>query len=249
MTKLANHEVVVEDEVVNETPQYGSEGWHDFAMTFFEKDEIINGNPLCRGLRRVASLLLGDIVSSGPVNVLLNGVENNNPGRATVVYEVQIAWGGMREDIRSFGDVAEVWYANTDDVFLGHPSATACTRAEGRCLRKALMLNCLAAEELTTDKDIASLIKSSVHSGKSVTGALGESSDEPITSAQKSFLIQKCKQLDLDVMEYINLGEKDYKSLSQVSKRDGIDLIKTLTEIQNQTQPKPNISSFSNYEE
>ena len=53
--------------------------------------------------------------------------------------------------------VADVSHGNTDDLFCAHPVATASTRAEGRALRKALKLRCLAAEELAK-KDIVSIV-------------------------------------------------------------------------------------------
>ena len=69
-------------------PDMLSPEWNDYVMKFFTDKELIDGNPLTAGLRRVAEMLIGEIISSRPVDV--QRVETNDPiGRTTVVYEVQ----------------------------------------------------------------------------------------------------------------------------------------------------------------
>ena len=60
---------VEEEEAVETTPVYGSQEWHDYIMEKFEKRELIDGNPTCAGLRRVAEDVLGSIVVSRPSQV------------------------------------------------------------------------------------------------------------------------------------------------------------------------------------
>jgi hypothetical protein len=50
-------------------PSYGSQEWHDYIMSKFETKELIDGNPTCAGLRRVAEDVLGSIVISRPVQI------------------------------------------------------------------------------------------------------------------------------------------------------------------------------------
>ena len=66
-------------------PEYASPEWNKYVMEHFRPDELIDGNPICAGLRRVAGLLLGEIVESGPDQVF-PATDGNGPGRATVVY-------------------------------------------------------------------------------------------------------------------------------------------------------------------
>ena len=62
-------EVKQEEEQVDTTPIYGSQEWHDYIMSKFEKRELIDGNPTCAGLRRVAEDVLGSIIVSRPSQV------------------------------------------------------------------------------------------------------------------------------------------------------------------------------------
>ena len=139
------------EQLDEERPSMLSAEWNGYVMSMFFDNELIEGNPICAGLRRVAELVLGPIIQSGPTQVIA-ATDADGPGRATVVFEIIFASG------YTVSEVADVWHGNTDDLFCAHPVATASTRAEGRALRKALKLRCLAAEELAK-KDIASIVK------------------------------------------------------------------------------------------
>ena len=204
-------------------PSITSDEWHDYAMSHFHDNELIDGNPICAGLRRVAEVLLGEIVETGPVQVF-PATDNDGPGRATVVYKVIFNWfnSGM---FKTFTEVADVWHGNTDDLFCAHPVATASTRAEGRALRKALKLRVLAAEELAK-KDIVEIVKQSVS---------GDSGDQRISPQQVQFIDNKCSQLDIDGMKFINMGQHTYKSVNDVDKDCAKKMITMLNDYQNNT--------------
>lgn len=224
-----------EEVAAETTPLYGSQDWHDYIMSKFEPRELIDGNPTCAGLRRVAEDVLGSIVASRPVQVFPS-TDSNGPGRATVVFEVIINWMDSGQ-MRTYSDVADVWHGNTDDLFCAHPVATASTRAEGRALRKALKIRCLAAEELTRKKDVESIVKESVASAKAVDGEWQES--DSISNPQINFIDTKCKQLDINVLEFINSGSNQYESINDVSKKTGIQMLAKLNEYQNQKSKVP----------
>lgn len=208
------------EEVV--VPNINSPEWNDYAMSFFTAKELIDGNPLVAGLRRVAEMLIGEIISSKPTMVV--HAENNSPiGRATVVYEVQFLCRRYSGDeyIKTYADAAEVWEGNTDDLFAVHAAATASTRAEGRALRKALKLRVVAAEELCK---------------KDVSKFLGEQSgqnEDRVNSDQVNFIDSRCKKLDIDVEAFINSGEKEYKSIYEVKKETATKMIKELNKFSN----------------
>lgn len=225
-----------EVEAVQEvTPIYGSQEWHEYIMSKFEKRELIDGNPTCAGLRRVAEDVLGSIIVSRPSQVFPS-TDVNGPGRATVVFEVVFNWMDSGQ-MRTFSDVADVWHGNTDDLFCAHPVATASTRAEGRALRKALKIRCLAAEELARKKDIESIVRDSVNSSKTVDGEWQE--DDSISNPQINFVDAKCKQLDINVLAFINSGSEQYDSINNVSKKTGISMLATLNEYQNKKRKIP----------
>jgi len=221
-------EVVVEESVGEEgRPSMFSDEWNDFVMAHFHRNELIDGNPICAGLRRIAEFLLGDIIESGPEQVF-PAMDGSAPDRATVVFKVVFNWMNSGEQ-RVYKEVADVWHGNTDDLFCAHPVATASTRAEGRALRKALKLRCLAAEELAK-KDIVSIVKESVK--KSPTSGEYEV-DQSISTQQVQFIDTKCKQLDIDIMSFINIGSGDYANIGQVTRDSAKKMIKFLNGYQN----------------
>lgn len=221
------------DENENLMPAYGSENWNEYVMSKFEDRELIDGNPICAGLRRVAEEVLGTIVSSRPTQVF-PATDPNGPGRATVVFEIVIDWMDSG-NYRTFADVADVWHGNTDDLFCAHPVATASTRAEGRALRKALKVKCLAAEELTRKKDVESIVRQMVQ--KPTDGEWKE--EDSISTPQINFVDAKCKQLDVDVMSFINAGTDSYDSIKNVSKKKASKMLGALNEYQTKSKGIP----------
>lgn len=210
-------------------PEYGSKEWSDYVMSMFEPSDLIDGNPNCAGLRRMAEKLLGDIISSGPSQIF-PATDNNGPGRATVVFEVIFNWHNTGE-IRTFREVADCWHGNTDDLFCAHPVATASTRAEGRALRKALKVKCLAAEELTRNKDVAAVVRQAINHDKPITGEISDK--DKISSAQINFVDTLCKKLDIDAMKHLNSGHLKYNNIQEITKKNAIDLLALLNKYQN----------------
>ena len=175
-----NTEVGVTDIIDDGRPSIVSPEWNDYVMSLFENNELIEGRPVAAGLRRVAEMVIGNIISSGPIQVFPPS-DDKGIGRATVVWRVEFSNGA------SFSDVADCWEGNTDDTFCVYAVATAATRAEGRALRKALRLRTVAAEEVTK-KNTASIARSiSQASGMETTK--GEYEDQSrMTDAQLSLI-------------------------------------------------------------
>ena len=217
-----------------DSPTYGSEDWNDYVMSHFRKDELIDGNPICAGLRRVSELLLGEVMESGPDQVF-PATDGNGPGRATVVYQVVFNWMNSGS-VKIFKEVADVWHGNTDDLFCAHPAATASTRAEGRALRKALRIRCLAAEELAK-KDIVSIVQQSVQKDNPTDGEWDE--DAKISSSQINFIDNKCRQLDINIMEFVNSGENEYDSIEEVEKKKASTMLGVLNKYQTKQSDIP----------
>jgi len=205
-----------------EAPSYVSAEWADYVMSHFQPNELIDGNPVCAGLRRVAELLLGTIVETGPEQVF-PATESGKPGRATVVYKIIIDWMNTGA-YKVFREVADVWHGNTDDLFCAHPVATASTRAEGRALRKALKIRALAAEELAK-KDIVSIVQST-------TTNADWNPEDTISNQQVTFVNNKCKQLDIDVRKFVNMGSKKYESVSDVTRDTAQKMLRQLNDYQ-----------------
>ena len=219
--EIFDHEEVEEHNETQEHPSMLSAEWNEHVMGLFFESELFDGNPVCAGLRRVAEIVLGPIIKSGPTQVIA-ATDVDGPGRATVVFEVIFGTG------YTVSEVADVWHGNTDDLFCAHPVATASTRAEGRALRKALKLRCLAAEELSR-KDIVSIVKEKT-APKTTDGDWN--SEAPITVQQKNFVDTKCKQLKIDIDLFINSGNNSYSTIENVTKETASGMVKALNQYQ-----------------
>lgn len=216
----SNTKTSVKNVIVTDMPSMLSAEWHDYAMKLFHESEMVDGHPLVAGLRRVAEVVLGPIVFSGPTQVFPVQREDHH-GRATVVFTVEFA-NGMR-----YAEVADSWEGNTDDMFCAFAVAIASTRAEARALRKALKIKGVAAEELTK-KDTAKIIRDI---SNTKTSSEGEYNDQNrMSDAQYNFIDVKCKQLNIN-------GQKLFKNFNvdsgrKVSKKIASDLIDALNDYQ-----------------
>lgn len=236
-------------------PMYNSPEWSDYVMTKFAEGEIYDGNPTVPGLRRVAEEVLGPIIVSGPVS--LNAQHPENPefvGRASCVYEVTFEWlrdlsrFTSEEDIvngklprRTFRAAAGSNQNNTDAEFAIYPEAMAETRAEARALRKALGLKNVVANEELTKQDAHEAVKRSVIRNQQPVSFFDEVSGEggdKIKTNQKVHIEAKCKQLGIDVLKFINVGERDYDSIEDVSQDTAAKMIAELTRYQSETGGK-----------
>ena len=167
-------------------PEITSPEWPNWVMEQFSPDEMFDGNPTVPGLRRIAELVFGQPVFSGPTTVD-SSADTLNPIRATVVYTVTFKNGS------TYSDVADVWHGNCDDKFAAFASATAATRAEGRALRKALRLRTCAAEELTS-KDTAKIMRDTVAVATAKQPTDGEFKEEAVlTDNQTNFIHDLCE--------------------------------------------------------
>lgn len=232
----SNTETSVKNVINTDAPSMLSPEWHDYAMALFEDSEMIDGHPLVAGLRRVAELVLGTIVFSGPTQVFPVQREDHH-GRATVVFTVRFANGV------EYSEVADSWEGNTDDMFCAFAVAIASTRAEARALRKALKIKGVAAEELTK-KDTAKIVRDISTQKASSDGDYNDQSR--MSDAQSNFIDIKCKQLNIN-------GSKMFKDLfsvdshKKVTKRVASEIIDRLNEFQRDKSTIP--ANISGYEE
>ena len=88
----SNTDTSVKDVIESDTPLMTSPEWSEYVLGLFEDKELIDGNPLVAGLRRVAELVLGQIVYSGPSQVF-PVTTDKGAGRATVVFTVEFENG------------------------------------------------------------------------------------------------------------------------------------------------------------
>lgn len=217
----SNTDTSVKNKVESDAPSMLSPEWHDYAMTLFQEDELMNGHPLVNGLRRVSELVLGPMSFSGPTWVKPTDRDDHH-GRATVIFTIEFA-SGLR-----CSEVADSWEGNTDDMFCAFAVAIASTRAEARALRKVLKIKGVAAEELTK-KDTAKIVRDISKQNNSSAGEYEDSGR--MSDAQYNFIDVKCKQLNVN-------GGKIFKDMFKVdqnrkiSKKVASDIIDVLNNYQ-----------------
>ncbi len=216
----SNTPTKTKDVIQSNVPSMLSPEWHDYAMTLFQPSEMIDGHPLVAGLRRVAELVMGPIMFSGPTQVFPVQREDHH-GRATVVFTVEFA-NGMK-----YAEVADSWEGNTDDMFCAFAVAIASTRAEARALRKALKIKGVAAEELTK-KDTAKIVRDISTTKRASEGEYDENGR--MSDAQYNFIDVKCKQLNIDGKKLFSLFSVD--SGKKVTKKIASEIIDKLNDFQ-----------------
>lgn len=147
--------------IADALPEYGSPEWQEYVISLMEPSETLDGYPKCHGLRRVAQLLLGPIVKSGPS--MLSVIPTNEGRATTIVYEVTFDWTLNRPiwfnpnapstaSYRIFGGCADC-IEDIKSPYGRHPAASAETKAASRAFKKALCINVLSAEERISGYD------------------------------------------------------------------------------------------------
>ena len=203
--------------------------WTDYVMSLLAEDEKYDGNPTTDGLRRVAELLLGELVEgTAKVVAAPEGTEN---GRATVEYTVKflsVHPNGADYMIKQFTDVADCWKYNSEDIFSKFPTATAATKAEGRALRKALKLKKVLAAEEIVSKDVLDSLKFPLPA-VSIEDFNPESK---ITSEQIMCMDVICKRMEVNPWNFINSGSKNYANIKEVDFVVAKEMIKELNNYQ-----------------
>jgi len=226
----SNTETSVKDVIDDGSPLPTDPKWNDYVLSLFEENGLFDKMPLTSGLRRVAELLMGRIVFSGPSQVF-PPQSGNEIGRSTVVWKIQF------EDGSTFCDVADSWEGNTDDMFCVYSTATAATRAEGRALRKALRLRVVAAEEVTK-KDTAKIAQDiSKKKGLDVSSSEYDSSGT-MTGPQANFIDGKSKQLNVDAQKILK-EVANVVNVSKTTKKQASDVIEKLNEYQQKKDTIP----------
>jgi hypothetical protein len=86
-------------------------------------------------------------------------------------------------------------------------------------------------------KDIVSIVRQSVNANREIDGEWNE--DDTISSPQINFIDTKCKQLDINVVSFINVGSDDYSSINKVSKQTASKMLSALNEYQTKSKNIP----------
>ncbi len=143
---------IVEDSSVEESveptkPSSSDPRWVDYVIDQLKDSELFNGAPTTDGLRRVCEKHYGEIIlsASTPVDVLCT-----NTGRCAVNHTLNILKYETGSEIMVSACV-DVLHSKLPAPFNEHMLATACTRAEGKALRRAMKIKVHTSEELNNE--------------------------------------------------------------------------------------------------
>ena len=198
----------ITEESLDEEPELTDPTWSDYVMRQFVDDELDGeGRPYVPGLRRVARKLLGPILRSAGRIVQAPSFVSPEGSRlqpAVAEYTVEFLWtkleNGESVPYRvEFTDAADVYAGNTDAEYCRHATATACTKAEARCYRKALLLKNIIAAEESTEVPVEE------------AGVDGK-----IIPTQINFIDRICQRLKIDAWAYINSGNRKYDTVEEI---------------------------------
>jgi len=203
------------DKKIMNGPVPGSPEWHDFVMALLEDGEFAedkeSGNkyPCCHGLRRVATLLFGKL--TGGVKDIIYP-DASDPRRVVVVYELLIGDPAEGVPLERYTEVSDSSLDNTDPFFLEHAVATASTKAQARCLKNALLIKTVTADE------IKNADRSKIMGLEVGNDTLGDYNDkEHISSRQLNYIDKLAAKADVDVDKFVEaqFGKKmDAKDLT-----------------------------------
>jgi hypothetical protein len=231
--------VAPENDYYSENPAPGDPLWNDYVMGLLEDNEVVNEEhmqmPICHGLRRLATQLLGKV--TGGVKQIIYP-DKDDPRRVAVIYEIYVE--DKQTGIRDvYTEVASANLDNTDPFFLDFAEATASTKAESRALRKALLLKNVAADEVKrSDRDkIMGSDNLTPVSGEDTDGSVSE--DSPISSKQIQFLDKFGKIGNINVDKFVK-GKIGDRKLEDVTREEARDLlIKPLDSMANGREETP----------
>jgi hypothetical protein len=233
----AIEEETKQDQIEEETrlPKYYEEGWHDYVMSKFLPDELMDGHPTCDGLRRVTEQIVGPITDRQITHLIpLKSFSENETAAVAVRIKVSPRDYSTFERLDLVEEsIADVNNKNTPDLkFLIHPLATCETRAEARALRKILRLRkVIAAEELADESKLNDLVM--------------WNPEDQISEEQINALDIICRRLDISVFDYINCGSKKYKKVEEITKSKAAEILNFLNKIQRNAVEKPkNVPSY-----
>jgi hypothetical protein len=201
--------------------------WSEFVLEQFADSEKFKGNPKVDGLRRVTELLVGEIIESS--SNVIQTAELSNDNRVTVEHSICIKCDDGT--IKRFTDAADVYPGNCDAFYSIYPTALACTRAEGRALRKALRLRGVAAEEISEDPPEITMNK-----------------EIKIKDFQINAIDIACKRCDIDVNAFIkNSSYGPFNNIYEVPYNVAARFIISLNQMQQ--NPSKIITNIKGYKE
>ena len=214
---------ISEEEIIKPTDPK----WVDHVLDNLADHELSDGNPTTDGLRRVTEKLYGQIIKSD--TEILEIPKAAYTGKVTAKHTLVIE----RHDGRliEISACVDVIGQSLPAPFNRHLVATACTKAEGKALRRALKIRVQTAEELTSEPDEEF------------------NTDEPINDQQIVAIKTLCKRNDVDLIKFVKSNSDDPKTIRDIKNLEGRLMINKLSGYQREGTPEDLVGYNENWEE
>lgn len=200
---------------------WGDPNWSDYVLSELDSSEKKDGQPTTAGLRRVSRQLGFDIIDS--TTNIIQAPNDGNDYSATVLVQLSYLYD---THVRTTCGAADISEKNTDSKYGKHSVATAETRAEGRALRKMLLIDCITAEEKTEGE---------FNPFETTSGDVGASEAQIkfIESAAKD----RARAPGVNITKLLE-EELPGKTIKTVTNDEVISILKVLSAYQNQEIPQ-----------
>jgi len=183
------------------------------------------GSPTTDGLRRVADNVFGEILESN--STVLEVPTRAANAKATVQHTLVIRKYSTGSLIK-VGACVDVLCDKLPHPFNQHLISTACTRAEGKALRRALKIRVQTAEELSNSEDIEDMTK-----------------NDPLTDQQILAIKQMCKRNNVDLVKLLKDNSEKNKTIKDIKNIEGRHIMNKLSHYQREGTPE----EFTGYDE
>ena len=211
---------------VNQIPISTDPNWVEYVLDQLSNHELANGSPTTDGLRRVTEKIFGEIIESD--TEILEFPAQNFGGKATAKHTLVISkYSGETIKVSACVDVLG---EKLPYPFNQHLVSTACTRAEGKALRRALKIRVQTAEELANSDEQETLI------------------DEPINDQQIVAIKTLCKRNNINLVAFIKNNCNNVKTINEVKNVEGRLLINKLSSYQREPIPSNILGYNQNWE-
>lgn len=230
MTKIKDMVEEVVEETTMDVPKNidpTDPKWVDFILDELADHELSDGNPTTDGLRRVTEKLYGEIIRSD--TEILEVPKQKYTGKVTAKHTLVIRkFNGTDIMVSACVDVLG---DTLPAPFNKHLVATACTKAEGKALRRALKIRVQTAEELSSEADEEF------------------STDEPINDQQIVAIKTLCKRNNVDLEAFVRANSDNPKSIRDIKNLEGRLMIHKLSVFQREGTPEDLSGYNDNWEE
>jgi hypothetical protein len=220
--------------------------WVELILDKLEAREMIDGAPTTDGLRRVTEEVFGQIIGSETEILEIPSTNLKETIRCTAKHTLTIMRydmghmmqhsmmnGGAPLGIIKVSACVDVLAENLPSPYNKHLVATACTRAEGKALRRALKIRIITAEEQQNSTEVVDEV---------------EQQSDTITDQQLLAINALCKKLNVSMKKLVQRSYPSVTSTKELTRGNGRDIISTLSGFQRASKLDESLLGYERFE-